>query len=60
MFAVPGDSRETGSDADAYRFELAQFIHNVIDLPSICPLRVENRLGIVEDYEHLLGGKEGS
>jgi hypothetical protein len=59
-FAVPGDCCDTGSDAEAYGFELTQFIHHCVDLLVICSLRVKNGLGVVEDYEHLLGGKEGA
>jgi hypothetical protein len=58
-FAIPRDCHHTGSDTDAYGFELTQFIYHCIDLFVIWPLRVKNRLGIVEDYDHLLGGKQG-
>ena len=59
-FAIPGDCCDTGGDTDTYGFKLTQFIHHCVDLFVIWPLWVEDGLGIVEDYEHLLGGKEGS
>ena len=58
--AVWGDCRDTGSDTDGYFFEMTQFVHHGIDLLDSRSFGVENRLGIVEDYEHLLGGKERS
>ena len=54
-----GDSRDTGSDEKADRFELTQSVHHSVDPLGICSLRVKNGLGIVEDDENLLGGKEG-
>ena len=59
-FAVPGDCRDAGSDTDAYGWELTQFFYNCVDLLMIRPLRVEDRLGAVKDYDHLLGGEQGS
>jgi hypothetical protein len=58
--AAWGDHCDTGCDTEAYRFELAQFIHQGIDLRCTCFFGVENGLGVVEDYEHVLGGKQGS
>jgi hypothetical protein len=55
--AVSGNCHDAGSDADGYCFELAQLVHHGIDLPGARFLRVENGLGIVEDDEHLRGGK---
>src|SRR5882762_7229170 len=48
-----------GGDTEAHFFELAQFIDRRVDSLGTCPLGIENRLGIVKDYEHLLGRKEG-
>jgi hypothetical protein len=39
---------------------LAQFVHHCVNLFVIWSLGIENRLGIVEDYDHLLGGKKGT
>ena len=36
--------------------ELSQFHYQIIDLPFISPMWVENRLGIVEDNDHFLRG----
>jgi hypothetical protein len=55
---VPGDGCDAGGDAETYCLELTQFLHHGVDLPSASSLWVENRFGIVEDYEHLLGGQE--
>jgi hypothetical protein len=44
-----------GGDAKGYCLELTQFVHHGIDLPGTRLSRVENGLGVVEDYEHLLG-----
>jgi len=55
MFAVSGNGCETGSDEKAYCFKLTQLIHDAKDLPGICSLGVENRLGIVEHDEYLMG-----
>jgi hypothetical protein len=38
-------------------FEPTQFIHHAVDLLGIRSLGVENGLGVVDDYEHLLGRK---
>ena len=46
-FAVRGGRRDTGSDTDAYCFELAQFIHRRIDFLGICSLGVKNGFGVV-------------
>ena len=54
--AVSGDSRDTGSDAKANVVELAQLLYHGINLLSIRSLRVQNRFGVVADYDHLLGG----
>jgi len=54
--AVSGDSCDPGSDAKTNVVEPAQLLHHGINLPSIRSLRVENRFGVVEDYNHLLGG----
>ena len=58
--AVLGDGRDTRGDTDRDRFEPTQFVHHIVDLLSVCSLGVEDQLGIVENYEHLLGGKKGS
>ena len=58
MLAVRGNGRDTGSDEEAYVFEPAQFVHYGIDLPGVLFLGVNNGLGVVEDDEHLLGGKK--
>ena len=57
-----GDGRDAGSDADEDSFEPTQFIRHGVDLLGVRPFKlgVEDRLGIVEDYEQLLGRKEGS
>ena len=57
--AMSGDCRDAGGDQEAHRPELAQFVHHRIDLLGLRSLGVENRLGIVEDYQHFLGGKKG-
>ena len=54
------DCFDTGSDTEADCFELAEFFHHRIDLLGVCSFWVKNRLGVVEDKEDLLGGKEGS
>ena len=59
-FAVPGNRRDTRSDTDTYGLELAKFIHRRVGRLIICSLRVKDRLGIVEDYDHLLGRQQGS
>ena len=59
-FAARGDRCHAGGDAEAYRPELAQFVHHRKDLFGIRSSRVKHGLGVVQDYEHLLGGKEGS
>lgn len=58
--AMLGDGRGTRNDKEAYRFQLAQFIHHSIDVLDIRSLGVKNGLDIVEDYDHFLGGKEGA
>ena len=55
-----GDGRDTGGDANEDGFEPTQFIHHSVDLLGTRPLGVEDGLGIIEDYERLLGRKEGS
>jgi hypothetical protein len=57
---VPGDGGNSRSDAEGYRFELRQFIHHSLDLAGIRSLGVENRFGVIEDDEHIPGGKEWS
>jgi hypothetical protein len=57
---VAGDCRDTGGDKNAYSVEPAQLVHHGRYLPSVCSLRIENGLYIVEDDEDLPGGKEGS
>ena len=59
MFAVSGDCCDAGSDTEAYGFEVTQFIHHRKDILAIRSLWVENGLGVVEDYEHILGGEGG-
>jgi hypothetical protein len=52
--AVGRNNRDPGCNAETYRLYLTQFLHHGIDLPTTCSLRVENGLGVVEDYEDLL------
>ena len=54
-FAVPGDCSDAGSDAEAHGFELTEFVYHCVDLLVIWSLGVENGLGVVEDYEDILG-----
>ena len=54
---MPGDRRDTGSDAERYRFEPGQFVYNGRDLTGVRSLRIENCLDVIEDYEHLPGCK---
>ena len=58
--AVSGDCSDAGCDAEAYGFELTEFVHHCVDLLVIWSLGVENGLGVVEDYEYVLGGKKGA
>ena len=55
---VRGDRPYSGSDAKADCFELAQFVHDGIYFLGVRSLGVEERLGVVQDDEHFLGGKE--
>ena len=48
-----GDAR---SDTKADVVELTQLLHNFVDLLRIRPLRIEDRLRIIKDYEDFLGG----
>ena len=57
---VPRDRSDPGSDAEAHGFELAEFIDHCVDLLVIWSLGVKDGLGIVEDYERVLGGKQGT
>ena len=50
------DGGDAGGDTNADVLEPSQFLHRGIDLLSVRALRVENGFGIVEDYEHPLGG----
>ena len=59
-FAISGDCCNTGGDKEGDCFELAKFIDRGIDLLGVRSLRVENGLRVVQDYEHLVGRKEGS
>jgi hypothetical protein len=59
-FTVSGNCRDSGNDKETYRLELTQLVNDSADFPSICSLGLENRLGVVEDYEHFVRGKEGS
>ena len=59
-FATWGNGPDTGSDTEARCFGLAQFKHHGIDLIGTYSFGVENGFGVVEDDEHILGGKEGS
>ena len=58
--AVRRDGSDTGCDKQAYRFELAKFIHHGIYLLGIRSYGVEDRLGVIKNYEYLFGGKERS
>ena len=58
--AVVGNGGNTGSDAEGHGCELTQLVHHGVDLLGVGPLGVEDGLGVIEDYEHLLGDKEGS
>lgn len=58
--AAPGDSCDTGSDTNADRLELAQFIHHGEDLSGICSVGINDSLDIIKYYEDLPGGKDGS
>jgi hypothetical protein len=60
VLTARGDCGDTGGDEEAYRFELAKFIHYRIDLLDIRSFGVENGLCVVEDYDHVLRRKEGS
>ena len=58
--AVWGNRCNAGSDADAYRFDLAQFVHQGIDFLGVCSFGVEDGFCVIKDDHHLLGGKEWS
>jgi hypothetical protein len=58
--AAWGECCYARSDEKAYGFELAQFIYHRINLVGIWSFGIENGFCVVEDYEGLLGGKEGS
>ena len=51
--AIGRDGGDAGSDAKINVVEPTQFLHHGIDLLSACPLRVENRLRIVKNYDHI-------
>ena len=55
-----GDRGHSGSNPKTNVAESTQLIHDGIYFPGIRSLGIENRLDIVEDDEHLPGGKEGS
>ena len=57
--AARGYRRDAGCDKEAYCFKLAQFVYHRIYILCACSFRVENGFGVVEDDEHLLGGKVG-
>ena len=55
-------SGSAGGDRQANVAGLAQFLHNTADLLSTRSLWVENKFGVVRDYQHLLevrGGGRG-
>ena len=56
--AVGRNSRNAGSDPKPNIAELTQLLHHTVDLLSIRPLRIQDRLRVVEDYQDLLGGQE--
>ena len=55
-----GGHRDARSDADADRSDLTQFVHHLVYLLCIRPLRIEDGLDVVQDDKYLLGGKGGS
>ena len=57
--AVSGDCCGAGSDKEAYCCEMGQFFYNGVGLGK-GPFVVKDELCIIEDYDHLFGGKEGS
>jgi hypothetical protein len=57
---MSGDCGDAGSDEEGYRFELTQFLDHQTDLLRIRYLGIQNGLGVVQDYEHLIGREEGS
>ena len=48
------DGGNPGGEAQANVAELAQLIHNGIDILCARPLRIEDGFSIVKDYQHLL------
>ena len=54
--------RRDGGDARRYAQtqgrQFAQLLHQTVDLPHVRSFWVQNRFGIVEDYDHLLRSQE--
>ena len=57
---MSGDSGDTRGDAKTYSLELTQLFDRVIYLLSTGPLWVDDGFGVVENYNHLPRGQEGS
>ena len=55
-----GDSGNAGGDPEANVLEAAQFLHQRVYFPRICPLRIKNGFGIIEKQYHLPRGQEWS
>jgi len=54
--AVGRNGGDTGGDTEANVAKLTQLLRHKVDLLRVRPLRIKNRLRVIEDYEHLLGG----
>ena len=52
-FAVGRNSRDPRSDAKANVVQLTQLLYHTVDLLGIHPLRIQDRLCVVEDYQDL-------
>jgi hypothetical protein len=48
---------DVGCNTEAHIVELAQFLHQAINIPSVGSLGVKNRLSVVEDYENFIRGQ---
>ena len=47
---------DPGCDTETDVVELAQLLHQSINLPSTGSLRIENRFGVIQDYHRFFGG----
>ena len=56
---MSGDGGDPRGDTKTYSLKLAQLFDPSIYLRGACRLWVEDRFGIVQDYDHLLRGEEG-